>query len=454
MTVDRSKIDEIFRKKLSDHEVVPPFEVWEDIVIHVAERRKARKKRMYMQIAASLIVLVVAGTLLFNPSGTLFNENGQTPGKPENQTFSNFVEEPGPESEQMYAVPEVSGNKETVDKDLVAENIQQDAGGNFPSEMNADEISALPFETEMSEEEVLKEKETLIAGIPSDAVENNGSEQLDISQSYQFNAFNNEFFASDNVTAASEIPKNTHFSLKATMAPVMSYRRLENNASRANFNTSESELFSYTGGLNFGYKLSERLSVHSGFYYAQIGQTVNKIRLGSDDFAQHDDDIFIRLNNSLGEVEVAPAKLLSAKRPEKIENIVNGNRLLKFSYKLDASVVQRFEYVKIPLMVEYTMIDKKIDLNLIGGFNSNFLVNEGVYLKNQTGKAKLIGNTTHIRQFNYSGAVGLGLEYNLTRQINMYFEPHMDYFLNPINYSETKTYPYSFAVHTGLSITF
>ena len=455
MTVDRSKIDEIFSKKLSDHEVIPPYDVWEDIVVHVAERRKARKRRMYMQIAASLIVLLVAGALLFNPTGTLFNENGQEQAIPENQSFSNFVEEPTPDSEQTYAVTEDSGNKETVDKDFIAENTEQNAAGNFPSEMNADEIAALSFEAEASEEEVLKEKETLIAGISSNASDNNEREQLAVSQSYQFNTFNNnDFFASENVTAASDIPKNTHFSLKATMAPVMSYRRLENNASRAKFNTSESELFSYTGGLNFGYKLSKRLSVHSGFYYAQIGQTVNKIRLGSDDFAQHDDEIFVRLNNSLGEVEVAPAKLLSAKRPEKIENIVNGNRLLKFSYKLNASVVQRFEYVKIPLMVEYTMIDKKIDLNLIGGLNSNFLVNEGVYLKNQTGDTKLIGNTTHIRQFNYSGAVGLGLEYNLTQQMNMYLEPHMDYFLNPINYSETKTYPYSFAVHTGLSITF
>lgn len=452
MTVDRSKIDEIFRNKLSDYKVIPPYDVWEDIVIHVAEQRKARKRRMYLQIAASLIVLLVAGSLVFTPFENLM-ESDQSQSRLENQSFSEFVEEPASNFGQTNPNAEESGNRETAETGVLTESKDQNATKDFPSDMNADEISDLQLAAEKSEA-VLKEKEPLIVGISSNASDNNADDRLVVSRSFNFNALDNEFFTSENVTAASEIPKNTHFSLKATMAPVMSYRRLQNNASRAEFNTSESELFSYTSGVNFGYKLSKRLSVHSGFYYAQIGQTVNKIQLGADDFAQHDQEIFVRLNNSLGEVEVASAKLLDAKPPEKLENIVNGNRLLKFSYKLNASVVQRFEYVKIPLMMEYTMIDKKIDVNLIGGLNSNFLVNEGVYLKNQTGDSRLIGNTTNIRQFNYSGAVGVGLEYNITQQMNMYLEPHMDYFLNPINYSETKTYPYSFAVHTGMSITF
>jgi hypothetical protein len=164
--------------------------------------------------------LLVAGALLFNPTGTLFNENRQEQVITENQSFNNLVEEPVPESEQTYAVTDDSGNKETVDKDFVAENTEQNATGNFPSEMNADEIAALSFEAETSEEEVLKEKETLIAGISSNASDNNEREQLAVSRSYQFNTFNNnDFFASENVTAASDIPKNTHFSLKPLWLP-------------------------------------------------------------------------------------------------------------------------------------------------------------------------------------------------------------------------------------------
>ena len=451
MTIDSSKIDEIFHNGLKDYEVAPPYEVWEDIVVHVAERRRRRKRRIYLQIAASLIVLIVAGSLFLTQSDFLIDSDSPTRSIAENQSFSNMVEEPPSQSPPANAIEEKSPAPESSGSAPVVVSKAQNPEEEF--EMNTGSIASLSVEDERSTE-FLKEKTPMISGIASNS---DVSEDLVTSEpeTYTINTSNNDnFVPAENVAVASDLPKTTHFSLKATMAPVMSYRRLQNNASRLEYNTSESELFSYSGGVNFGYKLNKRWSVHSGFYYSQIGQTVNKIRLGSDDFAQYGDETFIRLNNSLGEVEVEPTKLLSAKPPENIQNIVNGNRLLKFSYKLDASVVQRFEYVKIPLMLEYTMIDKKIDVNLVGGLNSNFLVNEGVYLKNQTGNSRLIGNTTNIRQFNYSGALGLGFEYNLTRQINMYFEPHMDYFLNPINYSETKTYPYSFAVHTGLSVTF
>ncbi|MGM0532255.1 MAG: hypothetical protein ACQER7_12995 [Bacteroidota bacterium] len=451
MTVDRSKIDEIFRKRLKDYEVVPPFEVWEDVVVHVAERRKIRRRKIYLQIAASLIVLVIAGSFFLNSSENLFDSGVQSQNSIEKQSSRNIIEELPSQPLHADAVEEESSAPKSEKSTSVNDQENQDSGEDFPSDGNSDALASLSTETTERPDDILEKKESMISGITSN---NSRNINLTVSGAYHVNTVNDGFVPSGNVSVANDVPKTTHFSLKATMAPVMSYRRLENNASQVEYNTSESELFSYSGGINFGYKLSERLSVHSGFYYSQMGQTVNQIHLGSDDFAQYGEEIFVRLNNSLGEVKVESGKIISAKPPESIQNIVNGSRLLKFSYKLDASVVQQFEYVKVPLMVEYTIIDKTIDVNLVGGLNSNFLVNEGVYLKNQGGDSRLIGNTTNIRQFNYSGALGLGLEYNLTNQVNMYLEPHMDYFLNSINYSETKTYPYSFAVLTGLSVTF
>jgi hypothetical protein len=206
--------------------------------------------------------------------------------------------------------------------------------------------------------------------------------------------------------------------------------------------------------VNVGLSFSDRLTLRSGLHYSQMGQTLSKIMLGADDFARSGDNIYVKLNNSLGEVKVRSGKLIKAKPPESLENIVDGSRLQKFTYTLDASVIQRFEYLRIPLMLEYKVIDKKMDVNLVGGLHSNFLINEGVYLKNDLGDTQQIGNTNSITRFNYSGTLGLGLEYNIASQINMYLEPTMDYFLNPIYQDETKTYPYSFAVYTGLSISF
>lgn len=238
------------------------------------------------------------------------------------------------------------------------------------------------------------------------------------------------------------------------MSPVVSYRRIPNALSRDEYNTTERELVSYMGGLNLGYKLSDRLSIHSGLYYTRIGQTVSKIRLASDAYTTSGGKNIVLLSNSLGRVEIDPANFDHARNSDNIEGGADDRRLLKQSYNLNASVIQRFEYLKIPVLFEYTMVDKTIDINLIGGLSSNFLVNEGVYMRNHAGNTKHIGNTNNIRRYNYSGTLGVGMQYALTRKFKMYVEPQVDYFINPINTNETKTYPYSFAVQTGLNITF
>ena len=449
MTFDRIHMDEIFRRKLRGYEAVPPGDIWEGVSDHLHAKRK-QKRRAQWRVAASLLAIVAAGSLLMFQFNTPLNISSSNRSLNQNDasSFKNFVREPSPAPAQEK-VARITRENNKPNKPSANPDHQEPASvATLPNTQNSRESGF----GKMTVSQGMEKKQSINALLPVNQAHASVLASDNSADSRQ-----------DNLTTAPSahlnIPEDksqqyTALNIKAAMSPVMSFRNVTNNSSQYNFNTSESRLFSYGGGVNVGLSFSDRLTLRSGLHYSQMGQTLSKILLGADDFARSGDNIYVKLNNSLGEVKVRSGKLIKAKPPESLENIVDGSRLQKFTYTLDASVIQRFEYLRIPLMLEYKVIDKKMDVNLVGGLHSNFLINEGVYLKNDMGDTRLIGNTNSITRFNYSGTVGLGLEYNIASQINMYLEPTMDYFLNPIYQDETKTYPYSFAVYTGLSISF
>ena len=79
----------------------------------------------------------------------------------------------------------------------------------------------------------------------------------------------------------------------------------------------------------------------------------------------------------------------------------------------EVTAEQYFEYVEVPFLFRYMIIDKKLDVNLCTGIWANFLVgNKAVATDNANNMAK--GKTKDINTFNYSGSVSIGLEYPFT----------------------------------------
>jgi hypothetical protein len=122
--------------------------------------------------------------------------------------------------------------------------------------------------------------------------------------------------------------------------------------------------------------------------------------------------------------------------------------------KLNASIRQSFEYIEVPLIIRYKIIDKIVDINLIGGLGANFLVGNNVYLMYENSK-DVIGKTNGVNDINYSGSLGFGLEYPMLNSVNILIEPSIKYYLNPINAnSSVESHPYSIGIYTGVSYSF
>jgi hypothetical protein len=61
----------------------------------------------------------------------------------------------------------------------------------------------------------------------------------------------------------------------------------------------------------------------------------------------------------------------------------------------------------------------------------------------------------NVNNMNYSGAVGIGLEYPILSKLMLNVEPRFKYYLNPIVKNPTyNIHPYSLGVFTGISYVF
>jgi len=99
-------------------------------------------------------------------------------------------------------------------------------------------------------------------------------------------------------------------------------------------------------------------------------------------------------------------------------------------------------------------VDRRVGLNLLGGLSTNFLIGSNVYFQ-ENGKREYIGTTADLKTVNYSGVMGVGLQYSISRNFHINMEPTFRYYLNSINKtSGISSHPYSLGFFTGISYSF
>jgi hypothetical protein len=86
--------------------------------------------------------------------------------------------------------------------------------------------------------------------------------------------------------------------------------------------------------------------------------------------------------------------------------------------------------------------------------SSNLLVANSVYASSDDGKYQ-IGETGDLNPLTFSSSIGMGLEYNLSRNFSLNMEPTFRYYLNSSTVIQgIKLHPYSFGIFSGLSYKF
>ena len=120
----------------------------------------------------------------------------------------------------------------------------------------------------------------------------------------------------------------------------------------------------------------------------------------------------------------------------------------------DGDFSQVFDFIEIPVYLRYHLVDSKIGVEVLGGFNASVVVGNNAYIDNEYG-VQNIGKTQEIAPVNISGTLGVGVNYALGKKLSVSVEPRVNYYLNSLNTNPDIDFrPYRIGVYTGLNYEF
>ncbi|MCX6325259.1 MAG: outer membrane beta-barrel protein [Bacteroidia bacterium] len=435
-----ANIDLVFRNGLKDFEVLPPPEVWDNI--HPVIKRKQRP--FILIRAAALITLVISISFL-----TYRLSREKLPG-PDNTVIALNEEAASPSISSSIDKPitfAAEGNKllKNPSKTL-AENIPDKAIEPENKMTSSPDVAYLQETKSLSMNKAKPLYEPPLASLNSSRKNTFKIKEPD----EQFLPWN------------STIKGTGRWSIAAMASPTYySKFNSDNSEISKQLMASEQPLISYSGGVAFSYKINKRFSIQSGLYYSSLGQKVEGINSfgGFQKYENTKGDHNFEVLTTNGSVYTNNADVfLIATGP--------GERILT-SYTSDVfdpekaslqyinnTLRQFFSYVELPIVLRYKVVDKAIDINLIGGVSYNLLVNNSVYTMVDGGKYP-IGTTKGLNPVSLSSSLGMGMEYNLSDNLSLNLEPTFRYYLNPFNeVTGSKIHPYSFGIFSGVSYKF
>ncbi len=478
----KNSIDKIVKDKLDGVGVEPPAYVWNSINQHMLEDKQRKRILFYWQSAAAVALIVLSVGIIY------------------------FISEHSVRKRQMAKVEKrevVRGvevdrviSDESVNKSVAHTTVATSAiGANIDigrGEKKAEEVNESSAKSRLETAEVTAKKNTVSAIQPEAISGSKMEEAIPIASMDYMQAFAIEVEVPDaklhlpgyrlakspvlydnNIVMSTYKPKTKRykFVVGGSASPTYNYRSVSESQNssvvRSAYDspTNETGVVSVSGGVNIRMEGKSRWSFETGVLYSQVGQEVSQATnytfiSGIPTFAKASitdlKSISIssvnKFNNSLGAVNYNNNTSMGVE-----QNLFNSGVYLEstantiYNQSESATLKQLLDYIEVPMMVRYTLFNNKPVVTLAGGFSTNFLVDNNVYVIDN-GEHINAGETDGINSVTYSSSVGIGLELPLGKSIRFSLEPRFKYYLSPVNSDGYNSFrPYSFGVFGGIS---
>jgi hypothetical protein len=487
-------IDGYFKDRLEHFENTPPSAVWDNIADKLGHARKRKLVLFMSRIAAGIIVVVSIGIGYYfmtkNSSHKLAESAEEAAVQTETGTraATEALAETAAPSEtaapaESEALAETAAPSETAapaeskaPSESVTEHITVSA--DIATEQSLAETTA-PQKEEASPSAVEDEKiAERFESITVDRIDNKIEESINtpgitIGKPAEEPAAYADYIARD-IIYEEEKQHENRWMVGGQLAPLYSYRNLSSDYLdsyvKDQMNSKETGLITYAAGINVAVSPGRRLSLQSGLYYSKYGQQTDAVNVftstaKSQEYSRWD-------NNPEGTGEETTNILIS----QSIGTVSSNDDLLKFNSSINSAqdnseelryfnvpatpvednptATQYFEYLEIPLVVKYKLIDRKIDFNILSGISTHFLIGNDLYLDYDDNNSRFSENVT-VNTVNYSGSVGIGIEYPIMSKLLLNLEPKFRYYINPLVKNPSyNIHPYSLGIFTGISYVF
>lgn len=499
MAEESKNIDRLFKEKLVGHKVTAPAGAWERLEADLVPAKK-RVAAFYWRLAAAVVLLLLAFGAGYFFSQYNVNEPELAASRPAVKTTGQTTEKAVVPADDHFAPDVVSGNtakngrgdktvkterseKPVTEKNILlaeetaTEKISSPANTNKKDENAAAQRSAVaveatkpvlkvePVPEEKSREEeslanaadiqepesenVVKADETMAQDQVSKGEERKDMENMTPEMLHRLLVQDDGF--DDEAIAGAQEPSVRGWSVGGQVIPTYSYRSLgggsfqtpDEEVDLSYFNEIESGLSTVGGGISLAYNFNERLSIGSGLFLSRIGQE-------NDDVIAYDSPgsgYMYKLGTSSGTVSINPAKFEKVM----IRQLDDSKDSVPGDYLVNGTFVQNLDYLDVPLVLNYKVLNKRFSVNVSGGLSPGLLVNNRSYFDVDDQKIQT-GVTENIKPMIFNSVIGIGLAYDVSKKVSINLSPTFKYSLSPVNTgSALKYHPYSISLFTGIA---
>ena len=485
---EKKNIDRLFQEKFKDFEQTPREEVWKNIAEKLQEKQEKKPVILPLWyklggVAAVLAIILASVYFLQNspanftepqitfdieesqlphikmPSDSLLNNATKTLEKitedSENKTSSNSSEaivsqhKPSNSKTEQSSQNSTSGKTNRNSSNIASNQLKNEQEIANLERKNHDKTIANP-DTEKrgisTEENAAHENQVpQIASV--DSTQSKADEDYENAVAI-FEEAQNEKTASEEIKIASKARK---VSISPFAAPVYYDNLGSGNPIDASFagNQTNSEV-TMAYGIKVAYAVSEKIKIRSGISKVNMNFKTQDIAynyaIASSNLAN--------INYETGSENIRIAKNSPDHQSSPIfQDPENGFAPSSLNMpRENGSLSQNFGYIEVPVEIEYSLIDKKIGLKLIGGASSLFLDENSINVNGQSGTIEL-GESNNLESLSFTTNIGMGVDYQLSDKFKLNLEPTFKYQLN--SFSNTSgVNPYFFGIYTGFSFEF
>lgn len=487
---DKKHIDRIFQEKFKDFEANPDEKVWSNLKEKLQEKKKKRPVIIPFWYKIGGVAAVFIGVLLI--SNALFFSVENKPSivnSPEEKSEenTNSTEESFTKTEHENTINSTSNSSGITHENNDSEEIilTEKNSENLQNKKTASEESIVSSKENTSTKAQEKNYKNLtnsaknhsdLASVTSSVKqENNTAENSLVNSLSHANSTekilqhelknNSDLLSLSQLEAENMLPAKkrslldeveemneendiksededlTKWSIKPNVSPIYYGSLNGGNTIDAQFanNSSESEV-TMAYGVNFAFAVSEKFKVRSGISKVNMSYNTNDIVFTSSLNAMSLEGL--KGNESNKNIEILSRNEIS---PTDFQG-----RGTPFT---TGTLNQRLGFLEIPLEMEYALLDKRFNINVIGGA-STLVLSENTIAINSAEGSTALGEANNLNNVSFSTNVGLGFGYELSKKLDFNLEPTFKYQINTFSKNTNSFTPYFFGVYTGFSFKF
>lgn len=417
--VEKKNIDRVFQENFKDLEIVPRKRVWNGIAQDLANSSGSKTVPLWRRfgVAASISLLFAAASFFY------LNSVDQQP------VVNPQVSSEQPEQKVNQDAPKTPIDPEVTQADVILAQ-------------NEDKVEKLrkagkPIFVKQPSNQVIVTTNSIAS------VYNNIEDKYVVDEDVFLEEMNATESINDRIASIPTKEKEIDFtdkkwSVGPTVAPVF-YNSLQSgsplNAELSD--NSKSSDNSLSVGVRVNYQLTQKFFIQSGINRVDLAYNTNDVNA----FITSSKSGINNINTSKPGVYLTPGQTVSSDPKDLSRPGVTGD------------VNQFMQYYELPIEMKYSLYDRRVGLNLVGGFSTMILSDNSVSFVSNEGITDL-GGANNLNSLNFSGNVGVDLDYKISKSWYLNVAPMFKYQFNTYSGNAGDFRPYYFGLYSGLNYKF